>query len=454
MAKKSVDMTSGPLLSKIVLFIIPLLITDIIQRLYTLADMLVVGRFAGSSALAAVGSTSHFISLITGILGNIAIGVSAVTAQALGAKDNDCVNRTVHTAMAISLLGSIIFALTGIIFCKRILYLMDTPESIIDKAALYMRIILAGYPVSAIYNFGAAIIRAKGDSKSPLVFLTISGIINVILNMIFVIVFGMGVEGVALATILSQIVSALFVIKSLESDNYPYKIQTREIKIHFKEFKRIMFIGVPIAMQGMLSSFSNMVLQSAVNSFGEITVAGAAAALDVISILYIIVVAPSRAATIFTGQNIGAEKYDRVLKVLLYSISIVLILGIPSCCLVFIFGKQLIGLFVKEHIVIEQGLKILNILAPIYFICGIPETLSCCLKGMNKSVHSMISSVTGQIGIRVLWILTFFPAHRSLKTLYLVYPISWTFVIIADAIIFLVCFKKLKRKEISMVSVT
>ncbi len=447
MARKTVDMTNGPLLSKIIMFIIPLLITNIMQRLYTMADMLVVGRFAGSSALAAVGATAAFTNLIINILTNIAVGVSTVTAQAQGARDKECVNRTVHTAMAISIFCSIVIALIGIVCCKPILAVMGTPETIIDKSALYMRIILAGYPINSIYNFGAAILRAKGDTKSPLIYLTIAGITNVALNLVFVIGFNMDVDGVALATIISQFVSAFLVSRALLDDDYPYRVSIKQIKIHTDELKRILLIGVPIAAQSMMFSMSNMILQSAVNSFGEAAVAGAAAASNVDSILYVIVVAPSHAATIFTGQNIGAKKYDRVLKVMFYCLGVVMALGIPSCAFFYLFGETLIGLFATEKEVITAGMQILKILASVYFICGLMDTVSCCLKGMNKSIHSMISAVSGLIGVRILWIFTYFQTHRSLAVLYTSYPLSWGFVIVVDIIIFAVCFKRLKKED-------
>lgn len=447
MARKAIDMTSGPLFSKIWVFIFPLLITNIMQRLYSMADMLVIGRFAGSSALAAVGATTAFTNLIINILVNIAVGVSTVTAQAQGAKDKECVDRTVHTAMAISVWCSIVIAVIGIVGCKPILAMMGTPETILDKSTLYMRIILVGYPVSSIFNFGAAILRAKGDTKSPLAYLTIAGITNVVLNLFFVIVFGMDVDGVALATIISQFISAALVARSLLKDDYPYKLNLSKIKVHGAELKRILMIGVPIAAQSMMFSFSNMILQSAVNSFGEDAVAGAAACSNVDAILYVIVTAPAHASTIFTGQNIGAKKYSRVFKVMMYCMISVLAMGIPSCILFTVFGKELIALFNHKPDVIAAGMQIMQILAPTYFICGIMDTISGCLKGMNRSVQSMISAVSGLIGVRIMWIFTYFAAHRDLTVLYTSYPLSWAFVIIVDLIMFTVFYQKLKKSQ-------
>lgn len=447
MARKTVDMTSGPLLSKIIVFIIPLLIMNFMQRLYSMADMLVVGRFAGSDSLAAVGATTAFTNLLINILVNVAVGVSTVVAQAIGAKDKDCVNRSVHTAMAISMWGSVVIAVVGIVTCRPILALMGTPETILDKSTLYMRILLAGYPINSIYNFGAAILRAKGDTKSPLAYLTIAGITNVVLNVVFVVGFKMTVEGVALATVLSQLVSAILVSRSLLHEDYPYLVNIKQIRFHGNELKRILMIGAPIAFQSMMFSLSNMVLQSAVNSFGETAVAGAAACSNVDAILYVIVVAPAHAATIFTGQNIGAKKYDRVLKVMMYCMGVVLAVGIPACAVFYIFGKQFLGLYTDKMAVIENGMKIMKILAPSYFICGLMDVISSCLKGMNKAFYSMGSAITGLIGVRLMWVFTYFAAHRDLTVLYMSYPLSWSFVIVVDLIMFTIFFKKLKAEQ-------
>ncbi|MFA7637127.1 MAG: MATE family efflux transporter [Monoglobales bacterium] len=447
MPKKVVDMTNGPLFSKIVVFVIPLLFSNLLQRLYNMADMLVVGKFAGSNSLAAVGATGSFVNLILNILLGISIGVSAVIAQDQGAGDKESVKKALHTSMAISVFGSIIIAATGTVICRPVLGFMGTPDTIIDKSVLYMIIILAGYPASSIFNFGSAILRAKGDTKSPFVFLAISGLLNVILNLFFVIVCKMDVAGVAVSTIISQVFSAIMVMNSLSKDEYPYKFLFKEVKIHMAEFKKIIAIGLPIALQSSVFSASNMIIQSAVNSFGENAVAGAAAASNVDAILYVMISVPQYAATIFTGQNFGANKPDRILKVLLICCLIVMILGIPFGAIFLLFGKAALGLFTNNSEVVEYGYKVLVVIASTYFICGIMDTISGSLKGLNKSVQSMISSITGLVVVRIMWVYTYFAAHRDLSVLYMSFPLSWIFVTIVNTVIFTYSFKKIKKQH-------
>lgn len=448
MAKKVIDMTNGRLFPKIIVFVIPLLFTNLMQRLYNMADMLVVGKFAGSNALAAVGATGSFINLILNILLGISVGVSAVAAQAQGAGDKECVKRVLHTSMAISIFGSIIISVVGIIACRPILELMGTPDTIINKSVLYMIIILSCYPAASIFNFGSAIMRAKGDTKSPLIFLTISGILNVVLNLLFVIVCKMDVAGVAVATIISQIVSAILIIHTLSKEEYPYKLHFKQIRIHMAEFKRILLIGLPIAIQSSIFSISNMIIQSAVNSFGENAVAGASAASNVDAILYVMVTAPSHAATIFTGQNFGAKKFDRILQVLLICCGIVMMIGIPFGTIFLLFGKTALGFFTDNSEVVEYGYKILTVIASTYFICGLMDVLSGTLKGLNKSIYSMMSAISGLVAVRIMWVYTYFIRHRDIAVLYMSFPLSWIFVIVVDIFIFSYCYKELKKQSV------
>lgn len=447
MAKKNIDMTSGPIFSKMLIFVIPLLLTNLLQQLYNMADMLVAGRFAGELALAAVGATQSLTNMITNILVGISIGVSTVIAQALGAKDKECADRVVHTSMSISVFGSVLLAIIGIIICKPILILMNTPANILDKSVNYMRIIFAGYPISSLYNFGSAILRAKGDTKRPLIFLAISGAVNVVLNCVFVIVFHWGVEGVAFSTVISQLLSAIMVLIWLFSEEYPFKVEIKKIKIHGAEFKRVLGCGIPIAAQSAMFSFANLTIQSSVNSFGELAVAGAGAASNINNILYVILNAPSHASTIFTGQNFGAKKFERIPKIMYMSTLVVMLMWLVSGTLIVAFAKQLIGFFADDEMVINYGSQVVKVLCGTYFLCGIMEAISGSLKGINKSMISMINSLVSLFGIRIVWVFTYFASHRSLPVLYVGYPLSWIFAIVAHSLFFIYYFKKIKKEN-------
>lgn len=445
MKNKSVDMTNGPLLSKIIVFVIPLLLTNLLQQLYNFTDMMIVGKFAGSNALAAVGATSSLTNLFFNIITGLAVGVSTVAAQANGAKNAIGIERTVHTSIGLSLVLSVIIGFLGIILCKPLLWFMGTPETIIDKSALYMRIIFAGAPVSAIYNFGAGLFRAKGNTKLPLYVLAISGLINVILNCVFVIGFKMAVEGVAIPTVLSQLMSASIILYCLNKEEYPFKLNFNKIKIYKEEVTRIFKIGLPISVQGAIFSVTNILVQSSVNSFGEIVVAGGAAASNVNNILYTIINAPSHAATIFAGQNFGAKKFNRIPKILYNCIGIVSVTGVVCGALLVGFREQIISLFANDKEVVKYGCEIMTYICAPYFVCGIMESLSGVLRGINKSFVSMINSIVGLCGVRIVWVLTVFAMHRILFVLYSSYFLSWVFVIILHTIMFIYYYRKLKK---------
>ena len=445
MKRKPLDMLNGPILPKIIIFVIPLLLTNLLQQLYHMADMIVVGQFAGSLSLGAIGATHSLSNIILNILIGISIGVSTVVAQAQGAGDIECTDRVVHTSMAISIIGSIFLAAVGIIFCKPILILIDTPDDILNKSTLYMRIIFAGYPIVSIYNFGSAILRAKGDTKRPLVFLGISGFVNVVLNCIFVIVFKMDVAGVAIATVISQVISAVLVILWMLKEEYPFKLKISKIKIYVPELKRILSLGLPIASQSATFSFANVIIQSAINSFGSLAVAGAGAAMNVCNILYVFMNSPSHAATIFTGQNFGARKLERIPKIITRSSLVVVMLWLLAGTSFVIFAKPLLRLFASDVRVINFGYQVVLMLCSTYFICGIMDVLSGALKGINKSLISMINSITSLFGIRIMWIFTYFASHRSLLVLYASYPLSWIFALCAHLIFFVYYIKKAKK---------
>lgn len=447
MARKTVDMTSGPIFTKILVFVIPLLLTNLLQQFYNMADMLIAGRFAGELSLAAVGATHSLTNLITNFLVGISVGVSTVIAQAIGAKDKDCADRVVHTSMAISIFGSILLALIGMFICRPILVLMKTPEIILDKSVNYMRIIFAGYPIASLYNFGAAILRAKGDTKRPLIFLAISGAVNVVLNCVFVIEFRLGVEGVAISTVISQVLSTVMVLKWLFTEEYPFKIEIKKIKIHFDELKRVLGCGIPIAAQSAMFSLANLTVQTQVNSFGELAVAGAGAASNINAIMYVIINAPSHAATIFTGQNFGAKKFDRIPKILYSSFLVVFLMWLVAGSMVISFVKPLVGLFADNQVVIDYGAEVVVIQCALHFVCGFMEVVSGALKGINKSMISMVNSVLSLFGIRIMWIYTFFMLNKTMTNLYISFPLSWLFALLLHTLFFIYYFKKYKKES-------
>ena len=446
MAKKMVDMTSGPILKKIIIFIIPLILSNLLQQLYNTADMIVAGRFAGVTALAAIGATGSLYNLIVNFLTGLSVGASTVVAQNQGAEDKEGVNRAVHTSIAIALLGGIIVAVAGIILCRPMLRIMETPENVIDHSVLYMRIIFAGVPIVMVYNFGAAILRAKGDTKRPLVILGLSGLVNVILNIIFVVVFGMGVEGVAIPTVISQLISAIMVIKYLIKEEGPYRLFLKKIHIWKDQATRIISIGIPVGIQSTLFSFTNILIQSSINSFGSMGMAGVAAHSKITAFLTVIFNSVSQANTVFCGQNFGAKKYDRMIKVILccgmISFAMYLILA-P----VFIkFSRPLLSLFTTEEEAIKFGIEAMTVMVSTRFIGSFMNIMASALRAMNKSFISMFNSLFCLIAIRLYWVLVYFPAHRTMTELYISYPLTWAGTFVLQTICFIYFYRKLKKQ--------
>lgn len=443
-SKYEIDMCNGPLFSKIVIFSIPLILSGVLQLLYNAADVIVVGRYAGSTALAAVGSTGALTNLIVSIFMGLSVGTSVVIAQYYGAEEWENVGHVVHTAIATSIISGLLLGVTGVVMAKTLLTAMDTPGDVLGQSTLYMRIYFAGMPASIVYNFGSAILRAVGDTKRPLIFLTISGIVNVVLNLIFVIVFGMGVAGVAVATIISQAISAVLVIKCLMQFDGPCRLILKDIKIHWNMFVKIMKIGLPAGLQGSIFSISNVLIQSSVNSFGSVVMAGNSASANIEGFIYVSMNAIYSAALTFTGQNAGAKKYKRIKSILGICILIVTAVGTGLGLLAVVFGKTLLGIYAPGNAeVIGYGLIRLSIIAGTYFICGLMDVLGGMLRGIGKSFVPMLISIFGVCGIRIAWIYTIFAQHRDLKTLYISYPVSWTITAVAQFIGFLIVSRRM-----------
>lgn len=442
-----IDMCSGPIFKKVLVFSIPLMLSGILQLLFNAADIIVVGRFAGSQSLAAVGSTTALINLLINIFIGLSIGVNVMVARYYGAKLDKDVNETVHTAITISLLSGLFLVVLGFFSSRLLLELMGTPEDVIDKAVLYMQIYFAGMPVIMAYNFGSAILRAIGDTKRPLYFLLLSGIVNIVLNLFFVTQFHMDVAGVALATVLSQCISTVLVLRCLTRMQGPLKLNLLKLRIDKRKLLQIVKIGLPAGMQGAIFSISNVLIQSSVNSFGSIAMAGNTASANIEGFVYTAMNAVYQTNLSFTSQNIGGKQYSRVRKILLICLLTVTVVGLILGLGAFFGGRNLIGVYSSDPEVISFGMLRLSIICTTYFICGWMDTIVGSLRGMGYSVLPMIVSLTGACGLRVLWIFAVFPHFHTLTVLYLSYPISWIITAVAHIICFYKIQKKLPKKD-------
>lgn len=436
------DMCNGPVLKKILIFSIPLMLSGVLQLLFNAADIIVVGRFAGSQSLAAVGSTTALINLLINIFIGLSVGANVVVARAYGGRRDKDVSEAVHTAIAVSIVSGVILIVMGFVFSKLMLELMGTPDDVIDKAVLYMRIYFAGMPVVMLYNFGSAILRAVGDTRRPLYFLTIAGVVNIVLNLFFVIVMNLDVAGVALATVLSQCISAGLVLRCLAKSEGGLKLELSKIKIHRKKMFQIFKIGLPAGMQGAIFSVSNVLIQSSVNSFGSIAMAGNAASANIEGFVYNAMNAVYQTNLSFTSQNIGGKKYTRVNKILFTCLGTVTVVGMILGFGAYAIGDELLLIYSTDPEVIRFGMLRMSIIATTYFTCGWMDTMVGSLRGMGYSVLPMIVSLTGACGLRILWIFTIFAQQRTLTSLYISYPVSW----VITAGVHMLCYFLIKRK--------
>lgn len=440
-------MCNGPLLGKIVLYSVPLMLSGILQLLFNAADIVVVGRFAGNHALAAVGATSSLINLLVNLFMGLSVGANVLVARFYGGGQKKEISETVHTAVLTAVIGGVLLAFLGFFLSRPLLAMMGTPEDVLAHSVLYMKIYFAGMPVMLLYNYGSSILRAVGDTKRPLYYLMIAGVVNVILNLIFVILFQMGVAGVALATVISQVISAGLIVRCLMVSQSSYKLEIRELRFHADKFLKIMKIGIPAGLQGSIFSISNVLIQSSVNSFGSIAMAGNTAGANIEGFVYMAMNALHQTALSFTGQNIGARKYDRVYKIMGMCLSLVAAVGIVLGNSAYFFGKYLLGIYSEDPDVIQYGLVRLSVICTMYFLCGLMDVMVGVLRGMGYSVMPMIVSLTGACGLRILWIYTVFAAYRTLFVLYLSYPVTWTITFLAHLICFFVVRKKITSPE-------
>ena len=442
---RTMDMTEGPLLSKVLLFSLPIMLSGILQLLFNAADTIVVGRFAGNEALAAVGSVGSLNNMIISLFIGLSVGVNVLVARFTGSREDERVSQTVHTAVVLSVAGGVLLAFVGFAAARPLLELMGSPEDVIDLAELYVRIIFLGMPVQMLYNFCAAVLRAVGDTKRPLYFLTIAGVVNIVLNLLFVIPLRMSVAGVALATIISQAVSAVLVVRSLMAMEGPTRLHLRRLRIHPDMLVQIIRIGLPAGIQGSVFSLSNVVIQSSVNSFGSTVIAGNAAAMNVGNFVYQAMNTFQQAITCFAGQNIGARKPSRVItsmKVCMFwAVLFGTVLGLLSC----VFGRQLLSLYSADAQVIAAGLERLYLVCGPYFLCGIMEVMTGVLRGIGYSLLPMIVSLLGACAFRVLWVMTIFRAAPSMGCLMASYPVSWTLTFVVLCVIFARLWSRLRR---------
>lgn len=441
-----INMCEGPIFKKIIIFAMPLVCSGVLQLLFNAADIIVVGRFSGNHALAAVGSTSSLINLLINLFIGISVGANVLVSRYYGARDYDNMADSVHTAVATAIVSGIIMIFVGVIAAKPMLELMGTPENVIDLSVLYMRIYFVGMPAFMIYNFGAAILRSIGDTKRPLYFLLVSGVINVIFNLFFVIVCHLGVAGVALATILSETVSAVLILLSLHQSEGALQLHFKKLKIHKDKLLPMLKIGLPAGLQGTIFSISNVLIQSSVNSFGDIVMAGNTAASNIEGFVYTAMNAVYQTALSFTSQNLGAKKYERIDKILIQCLMIVTLIGLVMGIGAYLLGTPLLSLYTDSKEVIQYGLIRMSFIAVPYFLCGVMDVFVGSLRGLGYSVMPMLVSLSGACLFRVIWIFTAFAASHTLFTLYISYPISW----FLTALTHCMCYLVVRRKFITL----
>ncbi|MCI6740352.1 MAG: MATE family efflux transporter [Bacteroidales bacterium] len=436
MKQHKIDMVNGPLLSKLLVFSIPLILSSILQLLFNAADVVVVGRWAGSDALAAVGSNTSLITLLINLFVGISVGVNVVAARYYGAREDKDLSVTVHTAMTVALLSGVLLLIVGVAGAPLFLRWMACPENVLPLASLYLRIYFLGMPALMVYNFGSALLRAKGDTQRPLYFLLLAGIVNVILNLFLVIRCHLGVAGVGIATAVSQTISAALVVRCMLRETDSLKLDLKKLKIDKFKFYLILKIGLPAGLQGIVFSVSNVVIQSSVNSFGSTIMAGNAASSNIEGFVYAAMNAFYQTCLTFTGQNIGAGKPDRVDKVLLECQGLVLTTGLVLGVSAYLAGPWLLSIYSSDPAVIAAGLVRMKYICLIYFICGMMDVMVGSMRGMGHSIAPALVSMVGVCGLRLGWVATVFKAYRSPMVLYLSYPVSWTLVLIVHVICF------------------
>lgn len=442
-------MLQGPVFSSVIAYTVPIILTSILQLLFNAADLVVVGRFRGSLSVAAVSATTSLITLITNLFIGLSVGAGVTVAHALGSRENEAVHRTVHTALPMALISGIFLTGIGILFSESFLKLMGTPTSVLPLSSLYMKIYFGGIMFTMVYNFCSAILRAAGDTKSPLIFLLIAGIVNVILNIVFVTAFNMNVEGVALATVISQCISAVLVVWALVRRTDACKLELRKMRFYKKQLFKMIRIGLPAGIQSSLFAISNVLIQSSINSFGDVLMSGNGAAASIEGFIYVTFNAFLQTAQNYIGQNAGANQYQRVKKIYWTCLVSAAVLTMVIGSAAYLAGPQLLSIYITDsQAAIEYGMIRLSFIALPYFLCSLMEVTTGALRGMGASLVPMLISVLGVCGLRIVWIYTIFqiPAYHSPSSLYISYPISWSITFLFQLLAYIIVYRKHTQK--------
>lgn len=444
------DFCSGPLLGKILIFSLPIMAMNILQLLFNTADMIVVGRFSGSDALAAVGATGSIINLIVNLFMGLSVGTSVVVARDYGAGQADAVSRSVHTSVAISIIGGLIVMVAGLALCKPLLVIMGTPADILDLSVLYMRIYFISMPASMVFNFGAAILRAVGDSRHPMYYLVITGILHVVINLFFVLKLHMSVDGVAWATVISQYLAVLLIIVCLCRYDGAIRFFPRQMRIDPQKLRDIVRIGLPAGLQGLLFSISNVLIQSAVNSFGSTMVAASSASSNIENYIGTTMNAYYNAAITFTAQNMGAKKYGRLDTIAKVCTVLVFATWVLLGGATMLFGRTLLGIFTTDPEVIRLGMLRLNVMMIAYFTCGVMNVFPGLTRGMGYSISPMLCTLVGACLLRIVWLATIFAWFPTEVILFACYPVTWALAGVGQVFIFFYGRHRLRQKPVAL----
>ena len=444
--KYEIDLCNGTLMDKLIVFAVPLMISGVLQLMFNAVDIIVVGQYSGSQSLAAVGSTTALINIFTNLFIGISMGVNVLAARFYAAGQDQQMSETVHTAILVALISGVIMTFVGVGMARWALEVMATPDDVIDLSTLYMRIYFLGMPFFMLYNYGAAILRAVGDTRRPLLFLIVAGITNAMLNVILVVKFHMAVEGVAIATVVSQLISCILVLRCLYQSESSYQLRFSKLRVNVSYLSQIFQVGIPAGIQSVVINFSNAMLQSSVNSFGSTAMAGYTAANNLLGFLYASVNSVTQACMSFTSQNYGVGKFKRMDRVLIDCALISVVFAGTLGTIFYVFGSEILQIYTKDPEVIKAGMEIISITTIPYFLCGIMDLFPGAMRGMGRSGVPMILSIIGTVGTRIVWIYGIFPLHRSLFVLFISYPGSWLITIAMQVICFFIVRKQERER--------
>ena len=445
----NIDMCNGPIVSKMLLFSLPLMLSSILQLLFNAADLVVVGRYGSSDSYAAVGSTGSLVNLMINLFIGLSVGVNVLVARYMGSKQDEELEKTVHTSILISLIIGLFLAVFGFFTVPLFLEYMNLKGNILRLASLYLQIYFLGMPATMVYNFGSAILRAGGDTKRPMYYMVIAGVVNVCFNLLFVIVFNLDVAGVAISTVISQVLSALLICFALMREKGPLKLSLRKLSVNGQILKKIMQIGLPAGFQGTLFSLSNVFIQSSVNTFSDAVISGNSSAITIEGFVYVAMNAFHQAALSFTGQNVGAGNKKRVGKITLIALILVTVTGLVLGNLAVLYGPFLLKFFTDKPDIIEAGMIRLRIICSVYFLCGIMDVMVGSLRGLGYSTMPAIVSLIGACALRLLWLATVFKIDRfhTIETVYFSYPISWLLTFLVHLLCFAIVYRKYMKSN-------